>query len=229
MTLNPRDLVLYAAHKRHPLRNPVCGEAQTDAALEQDRLAGDPDPKGRQHPPYGHAGVRSRSRQHKRAPCDGEDVRHQQRVAAADLDPHVGSLCARRGAVRAPYGAAELQDLGAHHVTSRALPLTVTERWVSSIFWLPLLISMPVLLSTIFAPDLSVISTFSAPPVSSRVMVLPEAVFRILMSGFPSSGSFPSFHQQPFQTGRDASPASNSIHTPVPGGGTRYRPTPSPA
>src|SRR3989442_3655717 len=69
---------------------------------------------------------------------------------------------------------------------------------------------------------------------SLSAMSSPNSVRRIFVgcfagAPFSSDGTSEFDHQLPLQTGREASPASNSIQTPAPIGGRVKKPTPGPA
>ena len=69
---------------------------------------------------------------------------------------------------------------------------------------------------------------------SSRDTISPKSerrIFRVWVGGiaFSDNGASPVAHQQPVHTGREGSPASNSIHTPAPIMGTMNIPAPTPA
>src|SRR5215211_280992 len=58
-----------------------------------------------------------------------------------------------------------------------------------------------------------------------------RSIFVVIFAGTPFSsiGTSPPAHHAPLQIGRDTSPASNSIQTPAPTGGTAKKPEPVPA
>lgn len=70
---------------------------------------------------------------------------------------------------------------------------------------------------------------------SSSAVVSPKSERQSFTSGSPGApaggvtGASPTPHQQPYQIGRDTSPASNSIQTPAPTGGIEKNPACGPA